>query len=534
MSLLSSEEHRKQLAEQYDGLLFSASRWRSRSVVVPFGFLYLPTYGLGAIWIIYPVYLSPFQKAEWLPHVDDAQANVMMSATTSAMFVGWMIGALFWTRRADVYGRRRSALASAWGTLIVGTLAACAWSFYSYAFFRACLGLFIGGQAACSYLLLMEWTHPLDSSLFTFLGNFLFSVGLVITAGVTGVAVPLQLGWRIQLLLLAAIVAVPLAFSHLVLESPRWLLDAGKDAEAAATILATTYGPASSEQSERLAKVAESLAALRLRSEHSPDESASAHEPASAAVMISIANESDAPAPDADGTGNVADAGAAPPPGDQELGEDMDSPPDAPPAVFDRRSLLHLLVISFAWFGVNMLYYGLDFAVGGCEAANGCDVYVNGALTAFADLPGYIVCVPMADSVRFGRRLTFAFAFGLSGVTLLSIGAVKWMVADNALHGNALETAIVVSAFLGKSGAAAAFQLAYIYPAELFSASLSGKALGIANAFGRLACIIAPQAANIPQVVLNLGLSVIALMVSASVLLLPETLVKRPSTSTDA
>ena len=41
------------------------------------------------------------------------------------------------------------------------------------------------------------------------------------------------------------------------------------------------------------------------------------------------------------------------------------------------------------WFGVNLLFYGLDFAVGACDAAKGCDLYVNGVLTALADLPGY-------------------------------------------------------------------------------------------------------------------------------------------------
>ena len=67
-------------------------------------------------------------------------------------------------------------------------------------------------------------------------------------------------------------------------------------------------------------------------------------------------------------------------------------------------------------------------------------------------------------------------------------------------------------------------QIAYIYPTELFSAALSGKALGIANVFGRIACIIAPQAANVKQVVLNLSMGGFALFVTVLVLLLPETL----------
>ena len=103
----------------------------------------------------------------------------MMSASTSGMFACWMAGAYFWSRRADTHGRRGATLASAWGTLLMSGLACLSWSFYSFAVLRSLLGLFIGGQAACSFLLLMEWSHPRDASLFTFLGNFMFSVGLV-------------------------------------------------------------------------------------------------------------------------------------------------------------------------------------------------------------------------------------------------------------------------------------------------------------------------------------------------------------------
>ena len=257
MSLLSNEVQRAQLTETFDALLLQ-SRW-SRALMVPFATVFFPAYSLGCFWIIYPVYFDPPMIAEWLPQTDPTKASVMMSATSSVMFCFWMVGALFWSGRADAYGRRRSSIAAAWGTLALAALAACSWSFYSYAVLRALLGLFIGGQGACTFLLVMEWSHPRDASLLTFLGNFLFSVGLVGMAGIAAVGTEHHLSWRIQLLILVAIAATPLLFSHLILESPRWLLTAGREAEAAEIILSTSYGAPSARQDELLGRVRATL-----------------------------------------------------------------------------------------------------------------------------------------------------------------------------------------------------------------------------------------------------------------------------------
>ena len=102
----------------------------------------------------------------------------------------------------------------------------------------------------------------------------------------------------------------------------------------------------------------------------------------------------------------------------------------------------------------------------------------------------------MADWPVLGRRYTLLLSFGLSAGTLLTIGCIRWRLPDP----HAMSDVVGVLAFLGKCGAASAFQIVYIYPTELFSAALSGKALGVANVFGRVACIVAPQAANVSQV----------------------------------
>jgi len=474
------------ISEQFNGLLHS-TRF-SRATLLPFLTVFVGAYGMGGMLITSPVYFDELMIAEWLSDFESQQASIMMSAATSGMFVCWMVGAYFWARRADTHGRRGAALGSAWGTLVVSLLACASWSFYSFALLRSLLGLFIGGQAACSFLLMMEWSHPRDASFFTFLGNFSFSLGLVAMAGITAAASAMGLGWRAQQAVLCAVIAVPVAFGMAVLESPRWLLSVRRTEAAVAAIQATSYQ-----------RVCALPAGVELASiSRTPPEGRS---------HLEEANEIEG-----GGAGGITGAD----------GREGAAAEGAPPAgAWTQRMLLHLFIIACAWFVVNLLFYGLDFAVGACDPSAGCNPHVNGVLIAVADLPGYALSVLAADSPRFGRRGTLVASFGISAASLLALAALALASSGGVDEHRAVRE---VLAFLGKCGAASAFQVVYIYPAELFSASMSGKALGIANIGGRLACIIAPQAANIPQIILDLVLGITALVASGLVLLLPETL----------
>ena len=67
---------------------------------------------------------------------------------------------------------------------------------------------------------------------------------------------------------------------------------------------------------------------------------------------------------------------------------------------------------------------------------------------------------------------------------------------------------------------------------ELFPVSVRSSALGVANVFGRLAAIFAPQAANVPAATLMVCLGLLSLCVGAACLVLPETM-KRHVESAD-
>ena len=210
--------------------------------------------------------------------------------------------------------------------------------------------------------------------------------------------------------------------------------------------------------------------------------------------------------------------------------------------LWERRTLYHMLLVGLNWLAVSLLFYGLDFAVGTCVAADGCNRYVNAASTYAADLPGYIAGSLLADT-RLGRRLTAAFSLMLGGLCLLLTAAITVLhatpsnpqavtppgastsiaVLDSGDAAKALgDTAIHVLTLAGKLCAASAFIQAYLFPAELFPTAIRGAALGVGNIFGRLGTTLAPVAATLPPLVVQLSLGSLSLLVGLSTTLLPE------------
>lgn len=431
--------------------------WPSHHTWLPFWVALLPCYGMGGMFLLSPVYFSPKMMQEW--HVDAYQ----IAAPTSGLWVCFAIGALFWSSVADVYGRKPAAICAGWLTILMSAAAVLSWDFISFAILRAALGLAIGGQAACSYLLTVEWALQRDASLLTFLGNATFSASLVLFAFIAWASDRAALGWRAQQLIICAVPAMPLLLTPCLIESPRFVARKGR--AVVRTPVATVDG------------------------EEAPVDAAAA----------ASSSECDVPGP-ADTPGLAA---------------------PQPPTLMRGRQLGWLAIVCCVWFEVNLLFYGLDYAVGACDPAAGCDVYTNGALTAMADLPGYLAAFMLADQPRVGRRLTTVGSIFTSAACLLGMALAGGLLP----HGTpAREPTLGALAFVGKCGAASAFQVAYILPAELFPPSVRGKVFGLANVFGRIACIVAPQAANVPQVTLDLVLGVTALGVGALACSLPETL----------
>jgi MFS family permease len=166
--------------------------------------------------------------------------------------------------------------------------------------------------------------------------------------------------------------------------------------------------------------------------------------------------------------------------------------------------LWRLFVVSCTWFTVNLIYYGLSFA----------PMTSSKALNALADLPGYTVAWALTE--LWGRRPTLVLTLGVAGGCLIGKG-----LADDAFGAGCATGAGL--AFGGKVGASAAFQLAYIYPTELFPTPIRSTSLGVANVFGRIAAMLTPLASRVPKAVLGHVLGAVGLCVALLALTLPET-----------
>eukprot|EP00322_Chrysochromulina_rotalis_P031681 CAMPEP_0115834470 /NCGR_PEP_ID=MMETSP0287-20121206/3698_1 /TAXON_ID=412157 /ORGANISM="Chrysochromulina rotalis, Strain UIO044" /LENGTH=132 /DNA_ID=CAMNT_0003287903 /DNA_START=59 /DNA_END=457 /DNA_ORIENTATION=- len=92
-----------------------------------------------------------------------------------------------------------------------------------------------------------------------------------------------------------------------------------------------------------------------------------------------------------------------------------------------------------------------------------------------------------------------------------------------------LQTAFAVLSFVGKCGVACVFQIVYIYPTELFDSDVRGTTLGVAQGFGRIAAMLAPQASSLSLFALNASFGTLGFACWLFCLGLPETLIARSS-----
>ncbi|HEV8016872.1 MAG TPA: MFS transporter [Stellaceae bacterium] len=169
-------------------------------------------------------------------HISYTQVGLLISSA----YVGMTVGAPLFGWLAEVVGRKPVCVWMIAGFGALSLAAAFAWDFQSLLIIRMIEGLALGGQIPVSSALYSEFLPAARRGRGFFWGyTVLFSTGILLAPVVGLICFAVfgpEVGWRA--LFLSGGLALPLALlmHYIVPESPRWLAENGRGAEADATV----------------------------------------------------------------------------------------------------------------------------------------------------------------------------------------------------------------------------------------------------------------------------------------------------------
>lgn len=168
-------------------------------------------------------------------------SGAMEGIVASSAIVGMFLGMLFGGKLADALGRRKMYMIDLSGFVIFALLAALTQNAWQLIASRFLLGLFIGGDYPISSSITAEFTAPQKRGRFIILMSLFWQLGAFF-AYFTGILMyPIgESAWRWMLGLGAVLAAITLILRHKVPESPRWLRQHGRIAEANEVMAAIT------------------------------------------------------------------------------------------------------------------------------------------------------------------------------------------------------------------------------------------------------------------------------------------------------
>ncbi len=189
--------------------------------------------GLGwaadAMEVLLVSFALPAMSAEW--SLTAAQKGLL----ATSIFIGMLVGAVFWGRLADRIGRRAGFVLTIAIDSAFGLASAFAPSFGWFLALRALTGFGVGGTLPVDYGMFSEYLPAENRGRRLVLLEAFWAVGTLLAAGLAWLVVP-RLGWR----WLFAFSALPGLVLFLVRkgvpESPRFLFARGRRAEARAVL----------------------------------------------------------------------------------------------------------------------------------------------------------------------------------------------------------------------------------------------------------------------------------------------------------
>ncbi|POR31849.1 Putative MFS-type transporter PB1E7.08c [Tolypocladium paradoxum] len=166
--------------------------------------------------------------------------------TTSACFLGLSAGSIIWGIGSDILGRRIAFNLTLLITSVCGIMAAYAQSWGGVCVFFAALGFGVGGNLPVDGALFLEFLPDASSALLTLLSVW-WPVGQLASSLVAWYCManwPVEQGWRYFIVTIGivtfAMFIVRFFIFHLF-ESPKFLVNKGRQAEAVAVVHGIAY-----------------------------------------------------------------------------------------------------------------------------------------------------------------------------------------------------------------------------------------------------------------------------------------------------
>jgi len=172
-------------------------------------------------------------------------------------------------------------------------------------------------------------------------------------------------------------------------------------------------------------------------------------------------------------------------------------------------------VMFVCWPVITLLYFGISYSVDKIHLTD--NVFLSYILISLIEIPSYLALIVLMDI--WGRKPLFVFSMLIPGVSCIAAAFLQ----------SGLAFTILVLA--GKFCASSAFNITYMYTAELFPTNIRNSAIGICSTIARLGGIAAPWVAvylpdqgSLPDYVAYCVFGGLAVVGGMLALLLPDTI----------
>lgn len=443
--------------------------------------------------------LSPAVKCQWeLSSVEEA-------IITSVVFLGALIGSMFWGFFGDTFGRKKALIGTNVIVLVCGVLSALKLTpnddrIPGYPWLLLCrFGVGFGAsgitQVSTYYI---EFLPCRTRAVCTVLVSGWWAIGTMFGAGLAvGVMGYDNLGWHWYLGLSATPMALVLLAVPFIPESARFYMAKGKKEQAAKVLKMVAW-------LNRRSLPQGSICSAEEKSKRKATKSGSEEKTNYIITGESndFENEKD-PLLD-DSTGRVSANEIKRQSVLNILALRIKSVVEHFPLLFVNGMWKVTCILSILWFGSAWLYYGtvlltttifqynphcginntINYSNGTCEENQlDTDDYLKIMWTAGAELPGMLVTVLIIEI--FGRKLTMVFDY-----TIALVGFCLLFLCTN-------EALLTFFLSLIRAFTIGVFQTMYVYTPEVYPTKVRGVGFGVLYAVARLGAISTPYVAQV-------------------------------------